>query len=229
MRIGPYYMTVTIDRRDISVGLLPIRIIIRSFPILFRRKIAGSGESSKREREIVSLAQSFDSGVLCLYHLRIVINVAKIMWERKGDQMQEAILQAVLLYVLYIIIISLLFRLAKKVRRRKIILFVFIVLLLSPLTLYLPVEYHTYLHGREFEDVKIDTGFSGPVIYYKIYGINNDEATLFYVEGEEGRHECGNLYRCVKEDGKWVFDDWLGTVWTEKGGSASEFILPAYF
>jgi hypothetical protein len=140
--------------------------------------------------------------------------------------MQEALLQIIVIYIFFIGIISTLFWLIRKWFKNKIIMVLYILILVSPLFLYIPIELKTYLYGKDFKYVEIHTGFNRPVIYYRVFFINDKEAKLFYVEGENGKHELGRYYDFVKENGKWKFQRGGRTMWTNLGGSASEFTVP---
>ncbi|WP_010248570.1 hypothetical protein [Acetivibrio cellulolyticus] len=143
--------------------------------------------------------------------------------------MGEPLVQVVLLYILFIVLITILFGLLRKVFKNRIVIFCYVFILISPFLLYIPVEVNTFLYGKEFKDVEIDTGLNYPVVYYKVFSISKNEAELFFVEGENGYHEVGNFYYFVKENGKWKFNRWGRTMWTNYGGSASEFTVPPYF
>ena len=143
--------------------------------------------------------------------------------------MEEALFHVVIRYILFIGIVSTLFWLIRKVFKNRIVMISYIFVVLSPLLLYIPVEVNTFLYGKEFRAVEIDTGLNPPVVYYKVFSINKNEAELFFVEGENGYHGVGNFYYFVKENGKWKFNRWGRTMWTNYGGSASEFTVPPYF
>ena len=143
--------------------------------------------------------------------------------------MQEALFLVFVIYLFFVGIVTILFWLIRKVFKNKIIIFLYITVLASPIFLYIPVELNTYLYGQDFKDIEIDIGFNSPIIYYKVFFINDREAKLFYVEGENGNHNIGNFYHFVKENGKWKFQRWERTMWTNLGGSASEFTVPPYF
>ena len=143
--------------------------------------------------------------------------------------MQEALVQVLALYLLFIGAITTLFWLIGKDYKNRIITFLYILVLVSPILLYTPIELNTYIYGKDFKDVKVNTGFNQPVVYYKVFFINDKEAKLFYVEGENRHHEMGNFYDFVKENGNWKFDRWERTMWTNLGGSASKFTMPPYF
>lgn len=138
-------------------------------------------------------------------------------------------LQVAVIYLLFICVVSILFWVIRKFIRNKLITVLFSLILISPFSLYIPIEVNTYLHGKEFKNVKIETMCSGKVIYHKIFSINNKKAKLFFVQGKNGQHEAGNFYYFVKKNGKWKFDSWGQTMWVKSGGSASEFTLPPYF
>jgi hypothetical protein len=144
-------------------------------------------------------------------------------------QMSEAIVQVSILYLFFAIVVTTIFLLIHKRIRNRLITFLFIILLISPSFLYIPIEINTYKYGKEFKNIKIDTGFNSPVIYYKVFSISETESELFYVEGKNGKHDMGNFYYFTKINGKWEFNKWGRTMWTRTGGSASEFTLPPYF
>lgn len=143
--------------------------------------------------------------------------------------MGEPIAHVTLLYLLFMGIVSIIYRLFRIVFKNKIIKLIYTLILISPFFLYIPVELKTYLYGKEFQNVKINTGFNGPVIYYKVFSIDDKKAKLFFVEGDNGKHDYGAFYHFVKENGKWKFERWGKVMWTNLGGSASEFTLPPYF
>lgn len=143
--------------------------------------------------------------------------------------MGEPIAQVTILYLFFVGIVSIAYRLLRIVLKNKVIKLLYILFLISPFFLYIPVELKTYLYGKEFQNVKIDTGFNRPVIYYKVFSIDDQKATLFYVEGDNGNHDYGTFYHFVKVNGKWEFEEWGRLMWTNLGGSASEFTLPPYF
>lgn len=143
--------------------------------------------------------------------------------------MSEPLFHVSIIYLLFVGIITVLFRLIRKAFSNKIILLLYIFVLISPLFLYIPVELNTYLYGNEFKNVEIDTGFEQSTIYYKVFSIDAKEAKLFYVEGENGKRSFGTFYYFEKENGKWEFKEWGELMWTNLGGSASEFTVPPYF
>lgn len=143
--------------------------------------------------------------------------------------MQEPLGQIVIFYYLFFMVVTIIFWMVRKVSKSKLFVFIYIVLLISPSFLYIPVEIDTFLYGKEFKNVEINTGWNLPVIYYKVFYINDKEAKLFYVEGENGRHDIGNFYHFVKVDGKWKFHKWGRTMWSNLGGNASEVTFPPYF
>jgi hypothetical protein len=133
------------------------------------------------------------------------------------------------MYIFFIGIVTILFWLLRKVIKNRIVILCYVFVLISPFLLYIPVEVNTFLYGKEFNDVEIDTGFNLPVVYYKVFSVNKNEAKLFFVEGENGDHGVGNFYYFVNENGKWKFNEWGRSMWTNYGGSASEFTVPPYF
>lgn len=143
--------------------------------------------------------------------------------------MYEALIQAVVMYLFFITIVTCIYWLIKKKFSNKLFAIIYILILISPFFSYISVEINTYLYGKEFKDVKIDSVYNRSVIYYKVFSINDRKAKLFYVEGENGSRDVGNIYDFVKEDGKWKFKKWESTIWTNLGGSASEFTVPPYF
>ncbi len=102
-------------------------------------------------------------------------------------------------------------------------------ILILPFLFYLPVEMKTVLYAYQFENVNMDTGFNSPSIYMKVFSINKDEAKLFFVEGENKERHMGNFYWFVKQNGQWKFTGRWQCVWTNLGGSASDFTWPPYF
>jgi len=142
--------------------------------------------------------------------------------------MTEAILQVVIFYLIFAAIVTAVFRGFKKIKKGKLIKVVYILILLSPGLFYIPVEVKTFLYEKEFKDVKLDSMCGGQVVYYKVFSIDDNKATVFYVEGKNGEHGSGSFYYFMKENGQWKQYKWE-TVWTNGGGSASEFILPPYF
>ena len=142
--------------------------------------------------------------------------------------MGEPILQVIFIYSLFFWIVTIPFLFVKKRFKRRIILIVYISILLSPSLFYIPIEINTYLHGYEFKDIQIDNEWNLPTIYYKIFSINDNEAKIFYVEGENGKHQIGKMYTFIKKDGKWTYCNW-SPIWTNLGGSASETTFPPYF
>lgn len=143
--------------------------------------------------------------------------------------MGEPLGQVIILYLFFVGIVSILYLIARKLIKNRVILYCYLFVLISPFLIYVPVEVRTFLYGDQFKNVEIDTGLNGPVVYYKVFSITESEAKLFFVEGENGYHGAGMLYGFVKEDGEWQFASWEGVVWTNYGGSASEFTVPPYF
>jgi hypothetical protein len=143
--------------------------------------------------------------------------------------MQEALFNVFAIYLFFTGITTTLFWLISRVYKNKMVMLLYIIILVSPFFLYIPIELKTYLYGKDFKNVQVETGFQQQIVYYKVFSINEKEAKLFYVEGENGNHNIGNFYYFVKENGKWKFHRWGQTIWTNLGGSASEFIVPPYF
>jgi hypothetical protein len=142
---------------------------------------------------------------------------------------QATLFQVFALYLVFVGTVTTLFWLIKKVYKNKIIILLYTLVMVSPFLLYLPVELNTYLYGKDFKSVELNTGFNSSIVYYKVFSINDKEAKLFYVEGKNGSHDMGNFYRFAKENGKWKYYKWERTMWTNLGGSASEFTVPPYF
>jgi len=141
--------------------------------------------------------------------------------------MNESSILVAFVYLIFVVIGIVGLKLLKRVWK-KIPLIIYILLFLSPLVIYIPSELNTLIYGNEFADVRHETGFSSDVVYYKVMSVRDDEATLFYVEGKDGKHEAGNVYYFRKENAIWVLDGWR-TIWSNTGGSASENIFPPYF
>ena len=137
-------------------------------------------------------------------------------------------MQVIFIYSIFFAIVTKLFSLVRKRIKRKIIAVLYIIILLSPSFWYVPIEINTYLHGYEFSDVDIETGFNLPTVYYKVFSYTDTEAKLYYVEGKNGKHQVGKYYTFIKHDGVWARQSW-GCVWTDLGGSASETTFPPYF
>lgn len=137
-------------------------------------------------------------------------------------------MQDFIIYSIFFAVVTKLFSLVRKRIKRKIITILYIIILLSPSVFYIPIEINTYLHGYEFSDVDIETGFNLPTVYYKVFSYSDTEAKLFYVEGENGKHQVGKYYTFTKENGVWIMQGW-GCFWTDLGGSASETTFPPYF
>lgn len=142
--------------------------------------------------------------------------------------MGEPLFQVIFLYFLFFLIVRKLFSLIQKRIKGKILMIIYIIILLSPSLLYVPIEVNTYLYGYQFKNIQIENGYDIPTIYYKIFSISDNEAKLFYVQGENGEHRVGNFFTFVKENGTWKYHGRGSTVWS-KFGSASEFTIPPYF
>lgn len=142
--------------------------------------------------------------------------------------MFEAIMQVILIYILFVIITTVLFLLIKKKCKYKIIAILYYLIIVSPFFLYLPVEINTYLYGKEFENIKIETGFNNTAIYYKVFSIKDKQAKLFFVEGENRDHDVGIFYYFKKENEELKLYSWE-TVWTNLGGSVSELLYLRIF
>lgn len=142
--------------------------------------------------------------------------------------MGEPIVQVIFIYFLFFWIVTMPFLFVRKRFKRNIILIIYICILLSPSLFYVPIEINTYLYGKEFKDVQIDNGWNLPIIYYKVFSINDNEAKIFCIEGENGKHQIGTMYTFVKKDGKWAYSS-CSAIWTDLGGSASETTFPPYF
>jgi len=143
--------------------------------------------------------------------------------------MGEPLVQLTFLYMIFLAIVIACGKIIEKYIKKKLRKIVYTLVLISPILLYIPTEINTLLYGNEFKGVKIETGFNLPVIYYKVLSIDSNKAELFYVEGENGSHDVGEIYRFVKENGKWTFTGWWQTVWTNSSGNAADFTVPPYF
>lgn len=141
--------------------------------------------------------------------------------------MIEPLIKISIIYILFAVIVLLVFKLVN--RLIKLHWLVLIIGLLSPLLLYLPTEIRTFKYGSQFSTFTINTGFNLPVVYYRVFSINDKNAKLFIVEGKGGKHQVGNFYWFSKEEGQWQFNGKWETVWSSNGGSASKFTVPPYF
>lgn len=87
--------------------------------------------------------------------------------------MQEALFQVIIVYLIFAVVVTALFGIIRKTSKNKSFVFIFILILISPSFLYIPVELNTYLYGKEFQDVEIETGYESEVIYYKVFSIDD--------------------------------------------------------
>lgn len=145
--------------------------------------------------------------------------------------MIEALIHVVFIYFFYITTIFILYKITNRLTKgkyKKTIISIALIVSMIPFSLYIPIEVRTYLHKEEFKNVNINTGLSLPIVYFKVFSISNNQAKLFIVEGENKKHDIGNMYILKKEKDKWIVKEYR-TIWTNLGGSASEFTIPPYF
>lgn len=144
--------------------------------------------------------------------------------------MEEPLAQSILIYLLFLGVCLAVYGLWNRGRaKRRMPVWVLIVLALSPGLLYLPVEIRTAIYGAQFRDVAANTGWELPRVYLKVMSIHEHVAKVLIVEGEDGEHQIANYYWFRRRNGKWEFSGDCRTLWTNLGGSASESSWPPYF
>lgn len=88
-------------------------------------------------------------------------------------------------------------------------------------------EYLTVKHYDDFEHAyKANTMMAEKTEFFKVLSCNGQNAKVYYV-GKD--YSDGEILTFVKKDGKWVYDEWNKTVWTNSGGSADEVIWPYWW
>ncbi|MCL6560179.1 MAG: hypothetical protein K6U74_15575 [Firmicutes bacterium] len=141
--------------------------------------------------------------------------------------MAEPIFQLTVLYVLFLGLLWSIKKVIRAVAKVNISTIIIVLLALSPLLAYIPVEINTIIYGKQFKFIE-EQPTNIPIIYYKVFSINKEEAKLFIVRGKNNKHEIGSFYWFKKVNDKWL-PSHSKTVWTNLGGSASEFTFPPYF
>lgn len=109
---------------------------------------------------------------------------------------------------------------------KKYVLFLLaIVVFLTVLFPYMRVEYLSYKHGYQFEELYELTNMIDGVCVVKVYEYSENYAKVYYVESN--RLTGSFVYFCWDNKcHKWVLDKWE-TVWS-KNGSAEGFVWPYY-
>lgn len=102
------------------------------------------------------------------------------------------------------------------------------VIVFVPLYFYIPVEWRTLWHGREFAEMLDNRNAASELIYLRVFAYQGDSAKVLAVEGQDGKHATGNFYFFKRVDGKWRLEGGE-TVWTRSGGSANDITIPPYF
>lgn len=83
-------------------------------------------------------------------------------------------------------------------------------------------EILTHLHGHEFSEIYHENTMLGAIEYLRVLKYSSNFAKVYYV----GKDHCGgDILTFVRENKKWKCSNWE-TVWSGRGGSASEVIWP---
>lgn len=87
-------------------------------------------------------------------------------------------------------------------------------------------EYLTSQYGYQFEDLYKENTMLGNLFHLKVLTYHDDYAEVYYVTGnKESGAKCGDVLSFRKENGNWIYDKWLKTVWSNHG-SADGYIWP---
>ena len=88
-------------------------------------------------------------------------------------------------------------------------------------------EYLTLRYGYRFEELYKENNMIGDeLVRFKIIAYYDDYAEVYYVTRIKGTDfKSGDVLRFRKEDGKWIYDGWPRTVWSNHG-NADEYIWP---
>ena len=78
-----------------------------------------------------------------------------------------------------------------------------------------------------FKDIYKENTMMGHDLYkLKVIAYYDDYAKIYCVNGnEETGSKGGDILRFKKEEGKWVYDSWIDTVWSNRG-SADGYMWP---
>jgi len=104
-------------------------------------------------------------------------------------------------------------------------IFLLAIILLIAVFPYLRVEYLSYKHGHQFEELYKLTNMIDGICVVKVYEYSENYAKVYYVETGRLTGSFVYFYR-DNERNKWLLDKWE-TVWSKKG-SAEGFIWPYY-
>ena len=107
---------------------------------------------------------------------------------------------------------------------RKIIRYLFAILLLFVILSYAKVEFLTWKYGDQFAELYKMSNMLDNIAYYKVMKYSDEYAEVYYVQGE---HLGAELFRFYKENNEWILETW-STIWA-KHGSAQDFIWPFYW
>ena len=88
-------------------------------------------------------------------------------------------------------------------------------------------EYLTSKYGYQFKEIYKENTMMGHDLYkLKVIAYYDDYAKIYCVTGnEETGTKAGDILRFKKEEGKWVYDSWIDTVWSNRG-SADGYMWP---
>lgn len=110
----------------------------------------------------------------------------------------------------------------KKIGKKKIIVLVIITaIIIAIIVPYIPIEYRTFMYGKEFTNEYEQTNMIGGADYLKVFKYSSNYAKILYVSSDA---KCFVYF--MKDENKWVMDYWE-CVWSSRG-SADDFTFPYY-
>lgn len=112
---------------------------------------------------------------------------------------------------------------------RKIINIICLLIILIPIVYWgaylLRCELLTLQYGKEFNTVYRQNTMMGDINYLKVLDYSDENARVYYVSKNRSG---GDILKFIKEDDKWIYEEWEKTVWSSTG-SASEVIWPYWW
>lgn len=109
----------------------------------------------------------------------------------------------------------------KRKKRWVLIFSITIFFIIVPLP-YIRAEILTKLHGNEFKELYMETGWLNQIDYLKVNKYSRKSAEVYYVGNN---HQAVFIYYFVFDNG-WELSDWK-CIWSKKG-NADEFTWPYY-
>lgn len=88
-------------------------------------------------------------------------------------------------------------------------------------------EYLTIKYYNDFEYAyKPNTMLAEEMEFFKVLFCDGHYAKVYYV-GKN--YSDGEILTFIKEDDKWIYDQWYATVWTNSGGNADKVVWPYWW